>query len=515
MGCTGDGYLQTPAIDSLAKNGVFMTNFYVSSPLCVPNRCSLMTGRMPSVHGSRTNGIPLHLKSTTFVDVLRSGGYKTAVIGKTHFQNVKDIPAPQERCERKPNHKAIPPDMKEAVKELYSEGNYDQELSGKWENDPDHRVELPYYGFDHAEFAILHGDVMYGHYSRWLDKKHPDVRALRGPENSAPSNKSVMEAWKTRVPEEAYPTSYIADRSVDYIERHVENGTDQPFYLNVSFPDPHHPFTPPGKYWDMYDPEQVRLPASIAGGEQPLPPSLRAVRSAERYRDEIQPYGYLVNASEKEAREAIALTYGQISMIDDAIGKILNILKNNGLLDETIVVFTSDHGDFMGDHGMILKGPLHYQGLVKVPFIWCDPEGQEKGRRVSSLATTIDIAPTILERVGLEPYNGIQGKSLIGVISGAEKDARPFVLIEDECQQRMPGFPRHSRVRTIVSKTHRLSKYESVEWGELYDLTRDPHEMRNLWDDPDHADSKAMLMESLILEMMKHTDPSPFPMRRT
>ena len=170
------------------------------------------------------------------------------------------------------------------------------------------------------------------------------------------------------IPEELYPTAYVAERTIKYLENYSRSDRAKPFFLQCSFPDPHHPFTPPGRYWDMYDPAEMPLPPSFNPGERPIVPHLRRLYQ-ERTAQEANKDGQRTFAvTEREAREATALTYGMITMIDDAIGSILAWLKTLRLDDDTVVIFTSDHGDFMGDHQLLLKGALHYRGLVRVPL---------------------------------------------------------------------------------------------------------------------------------------------------
>jgi arylsulfatase A-like enzyme len=212
----------------------------------------------------------------------------------------------------------------------------------------------------------------------------------------------------------------------------------------------------------------------------------------------------------REAREAIALTYGMIAMIDDAVGRILARLAALGLADDTVVIFTADHGDFMGDHQLLLKGPIHYQSIVRVPFIWADPAGPAGVRR-SALAGTIDIAATILARAGLAPFNGMQGASLLDLIAGTRAELRDALLIEEEGQRVYMGFPSRVRMRSLITARHRLSLYDGVAWGELYDRQEDPHERVNLWADPGRRELLADMQDRMLHEMLALSDTSPRP----
>jgi arylsulfatase A-like enzyme len=511
LGCYGNAIIKTPHIDSLAAQGTRFDRFYTATPICMPNRATLMTGRMPSLHGARHNGIPLSLHATTFVDVMRAAGYETALIGKCHLQSISERPPiigmPEPDSQKIPP----PPHLREADRTWLSHGRYDQELRSTWNNDPDFELILPYYGFSHVELAVGHGDEVVGHYARWLQARRSDSDSLRGRKNQLPENNYVApQAWRTRLPEDLYPTSYIAERTIGYLEERARV-RDQPFFLQCSFPDPHHPFTPPGRYWDMYNPRDIPLPPSFNPGERRLPPHLRQLYN-ERERGTANRDGQRGFAvTERETREAIALTYGMITMIDDAVGRILERLGSLGLRNHTIVIFTADHGDFMGDHQLLLKAALHYQGLVRVPFIWSEPAGPKQGIASASLCGTLDLARTILDRAALAAPNGMQGKSLLPALVGNET-GHDGLVIEEHQRRGYMGLQNNFRARSLITAKHRLSLYEGVSWGELYDFDADPHEIRNLWDEPNAAKTRRELTEQLARKMMELSDTSPLAM---
>jgi arylsulfatase A-like enzyme len=210
----------------------------------------------------------------------------------------------------------------------------------------------------------------------------------------------------------------------------------------------------------------------------------------------------------------MALSCGMIAMIDDAVGRVLARLAARGLADDTIVIFTTDHGDFLGDHRLLLKGPAHYEGITHVPFIWAEP-GTRPARKTGLLAGTLDIAATILDRARIQPYNGIQGISLLPAIAGeGAEPARESLVIEDDQQRALLGHAVPSRMRTLVTPRWRMTITHGDPWGELYDLSNDPHEMDNLFEDPGHRDVRAHLMEELAYRQMELADRSPLPMGR-
>lgn len=504
LGCYGNRIVRTPHIDSLASGGLVFDRFYVATPVCMPNRSTILTGRMPSVHGCRSNGIPLPLSARTFVEVLAANDYKTALIGKSHVQNMEDKPSLAKDVDT--GDLVRTQGMEEATREDIEKASYAQERRSNWRT-PEHEITLPYYGFQHVELCNAHGDGAFGHYRHWALDKEPNFDNLCGRDNSLPSDfPSTPQAWRTRVPESLYSTSYIAERSISFIDNHAKANGQEPFFLQCSFPDPHHPFTPPGKYWGMYNPEDIKPPnLAMETAQPPLHVErLRAERSRGASKVESPR---LFAAHPNEIRNITALTYGMVTMIDDAVGAILGALRSSGLLENTIVVFTSDHGDLMGDHGLMLKGPLHYQGLIRVPFIWAEPRG-EKGHRDESLASSVDIARTILSRAGLAGYNGLQGRDLLSAHSSSTA-----VLIEEENQHAYPGFEPPIRVRTLVTNRFRLTVYRGMSWGELYDLERDPFEHHNLWDAASHNQIKSTLLEQLAQKMLDTFDQSPRPTR--
>jgi arylsulfatase A-like enzyme len=512
LGCYGHPVLKTPHIDSIAARGTRFERFYVATPVCMPNRATLMTGRMPSVHGVRSNGSPLSLQSNTFVDALRAAGYATALVGKSHLQNFSDIPAVLQRPPARAGDQVLDANLAEARKPPPSDGPYDQEHPKRWQGGRDFDMALPFYGFEHVELCTAHGDHVGGHYYVWLKSKRPDADALRERKNQLPHDYVCPQAFRTPIPEELYPTAYVADKSCEWLDRYAAGDRSRPFFLMTSFPDPHHPFTPPGRYWSMYRPEDMILPGSFDHGNRPLArPVAWALGERESGRAVVSEQAAFA-VDEREAREAMALSCGMIAMIDDAVGRVLARLAAYGLADDTIVIFTTDHGDFLGDHRLLLKGPAHYDGITHVPLIWAEPEARRE-RKTDVLAGTLDIAPTILDRARVQPYNGIQGISLLPVIGG-EGMARDSMVIEDDQQRALLGYRVPPRLRTLITRRWRMTIAHADPWGELYDLENDPHEMDNLFEEASHRGVRAELMEKLAYRQMELADRSPLPMGR-
>ena len=501
LGCYGARVLRTPHIDSLAARGIRFERAYVSSPVCMPNRASLVTGRMPSVHGLRHNGLNLPLDTATIADVLCAEGWTTALVGKAHFQCMtRNKSAILARQARLPN--ALVPEARHA-----GDRRYEAEVSETWRQDPGHDLQYPYYGFEAVDLTVDHGDQVEGHYSRWLAERYPDSDALRGPWNALPGDeRAVPQAWRTALPEELYPTRYIEEQSIRRLKEYAGD-RDTPFFLWASFTDPHHPFTPPGKYWNLYAPDGVDLPASFAlAGKPDWSAKLMKIRREGLARLSATA---AIAVDETELRDAIALTYGMIAMVDDAVGSILSTLRESGLDRDTIVIFLSDHGDLMGDFGLIFKGPFHYQSLIRIPLIWADGRSPE-ARHHSGYVSTIDFAASVCRAAEVTPFNGMQGRPFVDD-GGAPIVSRDSVLIEDEVQTLLPGHAIRGRARTLLAESWRLSIYDSVEQGELYNLEDDPDEIENRWNDPSSERMQRRMMERLLREMIAHSETSPLP----
>ena len=499
LGCYGHPVLKTPNIDSIAAQGTRFDNFHAASPVCMPNRASIMTGRMCSNHGARHNGIPLSKDHTTFVELLRDAGYRTGLIGKSHLQSFTGLPATN-KYEVSEGLQAPSPELRDAIKNNRHGPEYDLEVVPKWTTPIADRMDETFYGFEHVEIAADHADKADSDYKLWAKQQRNDFEDLVGPENALEDDSiNAPQAWRTAVPEELYSTNWIADRSEAFLADKADG--DEPFFLQMSFPDPHHPFTPPGRYWDMYDPADIELPATFGKGDLPPIKAMReAMEAGTDPRDNQSPFA----VTEDEARAIIALTYGMITMIDDAVGRVLKRLDDLGLAEDTIVIFTSDHGDYMGDHGTVLKHGLHSHGLIRVPLIWNDPAGPGAHAR-SIQGSAIDFAPTILQRAGVKVPYGMQGRDLLG-----ENAPNLPVLIEDAGL----GFASddgNTASRTLVHENWRMSVFEGSELGELFNLAEDPHELRNLWADPVAASQKAHLMHQLALRMLALRDTSLSP----
>lgn len=504
LGCYGHPLLQTPNIDAMAARGTAFDKFYVASPVCMPNRASLMTCRMPANHGVRMNGVPLSKRNVTFVELLRDAGYKTALIGKSHLQTFTGLPPIGAAHEDRPGYHKANGSLAEAVRHDLTSEIYKVEEPSFWSGlQP--TVPTPFYGFDHVELVTGHGDHVGGDYTAWLLEREPDAARLMGAENQLPHNYVCPQAVRTAVPEELYSTTYIAERAEAWIAGNADD--DKPFFLMVSWPDPHHPFNPPGRYWDMYAPEEMPVPEAFGRNDWTPPPHVAGVHTArEAGRAQLQGMN-AVGCTAREAQEAQALTCGMITMIDEAVGRVQNALEASGRKDDTVEIFTTDHGDHLGDHRLLFKGAEQYEQITQVPFIWADPLGP-KGARADRIGQTHDIGTTILHRARVEPAWGMQGLNLF------DAPARLAAFIQYAHQKNLDEIGVPPNIHTIHDGHYRLSVIQDMSWGELYDLAVDPGEFQNLWDDPMSSAEKSRLLEALVRAELSHVDQCPRPTGR-
>jgi arylsulfatase A-like enzyme len=491
IGFGGNPVIQTPHLDALARDGVVFDQAYVANPVCMPNRASVLTGRMPSAHGTRVNGISLDWDAETFVRVLRRNGYRCGHVGKAHFQVMgvlaqeaaalarADVVGEARRASRAPDWDGY-------------------ELIGRHQRE---WVEMPpdFYGHDDVHLVVGHGDVAGGHYYQWLHEQDPDVAAQRGWDHSPSRYDGWRQIYQTAVPAELYHTRYVTDHALALLQQYSESA--DPFYLCVSYPDPHHPFTPPRGYYERYDPRSIPMPETFGDGHE---------RSAPHYREMLrrrgQPQGPVHGwaPTEEQYRAAAAAEYGAITLIDESIGQLLAALDRSGAAENTVVIFTSDHGDMFGDHGVMLKHGMHYQGCIRVPLVFRVPGVAP--HRTPALAGSIDLAQTVLDLTGHPEYLGMQGRSLRPVISGEAQSVRECIYIEEDELFSLPGLPGPFRMRTVVNADGRLTIYTGRDHHELFDYRVDAAELDNRYEQTAGRALRTELTELLLHAMAEHAD---------
>jgi arylsulfatase A-like enzyme len=448
LGCFGNAYARTPNVDALARQGIVFGQCYTPSPVCAPARASLLTGRYPHAHGLWANGVAIPEHERLFTRDLADAGYDTGMVGKMHLA---------------------------ACFQGRTEPRHDDGLRMyEWAHDPSHGS---------PENA----------YHRWLAERHPALHA-RAIEQGTGRQGHRQGLWDT-MPTEAHYSRFVGDRTIEFLR---ESRGDRPFFMWANFFDPHHPFVAPEEYLDRFD--AAALPAPLGPESLAAKPPIFAEASAKSYAGFARGFA---EHSPEEIREVVRAYYAMVALIDDEVGRILAALDELGRREDTLVIFTSDHGEMLGDHGLLLKGPMMFEGAVRVPLIVRWPGVVPAGRRCDELVQWHDLGPTVLEAAGLPPQPRGQAQSLLPLARGdADATGRGWAI----CEYRNSGHPYDPPVHTTMLRRgdHKLVVHHGppatarARTGELYDLARDPDECRNLWDDPQHRELRTELQEYLL-----------------
>ena len=484
--------LATPHLDRLAAGGVRCARAYVNNPLCMPSRATLLTGLTPRGHGVRTNGIDLDPTLPTVSGALAAAGYRTYYAGKLHAR-ISETP------------KGLDPRTLEPAD--YPESGW------MWQTGRIDTLPVPYYGFQQVDFA---GGGRTGDYLNWLNREHPNEAALLLQAHGERARTGAPNTWRMRLPAELHYNTWIADQAIAFLR---EAGTParrgEPFLAWVSFPDPHHPFATPDPWYSMYDRERIPPPVRREGELADLPPHFRAA-----YDGDLRHAGFhgSLKVTDDQLREMTAVTYGMVSFVDEQVGRILAALDQLGLTDETLVVFTADHGELLGDHWLTHKGPFHVEGLLNVPSIWRFPGRFPAGTVVDTPVSHLDVAPTLLHATGVPiperreraPASEVvtpdamgpwPGRSLVPLLSGESRPADGCVVVEND--EDWLGL----RLRTLITRRHQLTIYVGDDgeqsYGELFDREADPGQLRNLWDEPGAQPLKDELRGQLLAELVR------------
>ena len=441
MGVNGNDDIQTPNLDRLANEGVNFDHYFIQNPVCMPSRVSFLTGQYPSTLGITHMGVPVPEDIVTLPKLLRNSGYHSANIGKLHF-----LPHANR----------------------------------------DHSEVHPDYGFDHLEISDEPG-CYEDAYRAWVRKEAPDQLdhlSLGLPPLAEQWHKMMNVKDGVFHPDERFPkepvpfrggddythTAWVASRSIQYMKERAQEG--RPFLCVSGIYSPHSPWVAPQRFLDMYDPEEVALPS--------FPPEADEKRNAEHYSDE-------------ELRLARQGYYGMVSEVDHHVGRMLDSLDELGIADETIVVFTSDHGEWLGEHLKYGKGYPGHDCVSRVPLLMRVP-GIEGGHRVSSLVEGVDVVPTLLEACGASVPPHLQGQSLCSAFRGGDGPEKDVALME------FTGW------KMIRSENYRyVTHAEGQEF--LYDLSAEWGEYRDVSDDPDHADALAEHRHLLIKRLVEMEKP--------
>ena len=479
LGVEGSPLGATPNLDAFAAQGARFSGARTQNPLCQPARASILTGTYPSTHGVTCNGIDLpdDAVERSVATLLQRAGHRTAIIGKAHFATTYPF---------------LPTGRIESVE-------------GSARVDPQWRG--PYFGFEHAEL------LMFGHNLRiadlmgrwnWIYGPPPFGLAYaqylfrdgfeRGAERirlmqpeAAGTQWDDTQTWRNQLAEEDHPTTWVADRACEWLRN-----VDGPFFGWVSFTDPHHPMDAPMPWCDRYAPEDVLevLPTVHEDEFATKPPFHEML--AHGVRDPAlhwaNPGG--ANYTREELARMTAGYYGMVAQLDHAIGRVLGVLDERGLADDTLVIVTSDHGEFLGEHQMIFKGPFGYDSLLRVPLLVRGP-GFSPNSVVRDPVGTIDVAPTMLHATGRPLPAWMEGRALHDL-------PRQHVLTENDFSI-VASIP----MRTLTTARYKIHRYLDAPFGELYDHDEDPGEVVNRYDDPAYASVRSDLL-ALLDDVMNH-----------
>jgi arylsulfatase A-like enzyme len=493
LGCNGGTIARTPVIDGLAADGITYRRAYNQNTVCMPARSTMLTGQYVRTHGVVANGVPLPEDAPSVAAYLaEKAGYRTALLGKAHFE-----PGFDPRLEYAENRRA-------------AEGD-----TGPWR------------GFERS-IQVMHaaawGDHPIAHYGRWLRDNHPEhmhsfaalLGAAPGGDTGAPETKH------NPIPREWYHTDWVADLTVDWLETLTD---DDSFFCWMSFPDPHHPWDPPESEMHRVNWRDLDLPPGHPGSDDAVrevlaqkPAHWLAWYEGTWRNQEGGPGNFCPGTlTHDQIREVNARVHVMNELIDDACGRVLAALRRRGWLDDTDVIFTTDHGELQGDYGLIYKGPFHTDSLMRLPLVWRPaPSAGVATGEVTDPVGQVDLAPTFCEIAGIEPADWMQGSALPTADGGPGHDR---AICEWDSQ--FPGFGMHLRsvyrdgwLCTVYEKStagepNGLEKvlgdqilqpvsviYDGTE-GELYNVDDDPHQWSNRWSDP----SCKALREDLVADL--------------
>ncbi|MFT3853528.1 MAG: sulfatase-like hydrolase/transferase [Ilumatobacteraceae bacterium] len=488
LGCNGGTLSRTPVADGLAAAGIRYERAHPQSVVCMPSRSTMLTGQHPSTHGVWMNGVALPATAPSVAAELQTAGYRTALVGKPHFEPFLD-----------------------------PFGRFEQNNLGRTGTFGPHR------GFDHVEFAT-HGAAGPLHYSQWLTRTHPEavsgfypvldgeleVNATGGGDTGAP------QVHDNPIPREWYHTDWVADRTIAWLDG-LDAGDD--WFCWMSFPDPHHPWDPPQSELGRVDWRDVPLPAGYvtdaAAREAVLdakPRHWRAWYDGRLVSNYEAPLRWVpATMTADQVREVNARNAVEVELIDEALGRVLRAISAHGWGDDVDVILTTDHGELQGDFGLLFKGPYHVDALMRLPLIWRPaPSAGMPAAVVSRPVGHVDLAPTFCAIAGIEPRAWMEGQAL--PVSDGDADERGFERVLTEWDSELFGVGVH--LRTIcrdgwVCTTYLPGSEHDGTEGELYSLADDPLQQVNRWDDP----SLAALRSDLVADLWGHQPPmlSPLP----
>lgn len=456
LGCYGNEFVHTPYLDDLAQSGVLFERSYCQSPLCTPSRASFLTGRYPRTTRTRQNGQAIPVDEVLVTRLLANAGYNCGLAGKLHL-----APVDPEICRT----------TEPRTNDGYAELHWSPQADPWWPTNE---------------------------YFHWLR------------ERGVPFQRSPFRGSKyveVSMPAEHHQTAWCAQKAINFIEANA--AFDQPWLFSVNFLDPHHPFDPPLEYLERYLDrlEDIPLPNYKPGELDSKPVFQRVDHRAAYGHPGLYPFPEMTDEDHRLIRAAY---WAMVDLIDDQVGQMLAALERTGQLDNTIVIFMSDHGEMLGDHGIYLKGPYLYEPAVRVPLIIAWPSIIEGRRRSEALVELVDVAPTLLQAAGLERYPGMQGHSLLPLLTGQVSLDNHRDDVYSECYNAFLSYEEPAAYVTMIrDNRYKLVAVHGLDTGELYDLEQDPAETVNRWDDYEYLPTKTAMLKRLCDRMAWTVDPLP------
>ncbi|MGI6029937.1 MAG: sulfatase [Eubacteriales bacterium] len=457
LSCYGNPFTNTTHIDSLAQSGVLFENCTCQAPVCTPSRASYLTGRYPHTTTCRQNGQKIPGRETLITKLFHDAGYVCGLAGKFHLA---------------PGHPTHTYRTEERIDDGFDVFDWCHEPCYKWATSS---------------------------YHRWLHEKGVEYKVT-------PS--SLCSYVDEGMPAQYHYTTWCVEKAISFIDTCED--LHRPWHFTINTFDPHAPFDPPKDYWDHFISmmDQFDLPDYVEG-ELDNKPVFQLEEHNFTTNSSKSNRGYNVHdMTQQDHRYIKAAYYAMVKLIDDQIGRLLDHLKKRNLLDNTLILFMSDHGEMLGDHGIYLKGPFFYECLSSVPLILSWPGHIAQNVRRSALIELTDLAPTLLDLLGLDYPQGLQGTSFTKLL---QKDAEDFHRENVFCEfyNALAYNDPPAYLTMLKTKRYKLVVTHGFEVGELYDLKEDPGEHYNLWDDPAHQPLKMQLMKQLMDRMAFTMDPLP------
>jgi arylsulfatase A-like enzyme len=492
LGIAGVRGIDTPNLDRLGREGVHFDRAYTCCPICTPARVTLLTGQYPSVHRAWSIGVtPDPFPSPTIADILGAAGYATALLGKAHFVRRDD----------EASHYAGVDDPSPEFFRTHSG---------------------PYLGFDYVQTSRGHttNGTPNMHYQTFLEEKgvdyskwYPDVYGLH--------DHGATGLWN--IPAEYHDTTWVTDNTIRWIEERTEAASNGPWFAWASYQDPHEPFLCPDPWYSSVRMEEVELYEGYREGEFQDKP--RFYNEAYEAGFKTQPGGQhprtdigcwesfndgngIPSAFNRQdlagrEREALQATLGMVRFVDHGVGRLLETLERLGQVDNTVIIFTTDHGEIHGHHGLWHKGLFTYEDNQRIPLLIWGPGTVAPQATVQSLANLVDIPRTVLSLVGIEAPQGMQGADLTPVLKGTADSVQDATIVE-------LAATKNVYQQTMITSRHKLVVYRDFDEGELYDLAEDPDQYVNLWDAATHRELKSELMHRFLqLHMKREGDGQP------